>query len=69
MSEEQQQAVERVWYQESRTINLGRFNSIKIEAGYATTRHPDEQVSDAIRRASIPVIKQLGARERRVRNR
>ena len=42
--------VERVWYSESRTINLGSYESVKIETGYATSAAPGETIPDALKR-------------------
>ena len=62
-------AVERVWYSESRTINLGSYESVKIETGYATSAAPRETIPDALKRCRLPVIGALEIREQKVRQR
>lgn len=53
----------RVWYQESRTINLGNFNSIKIETGVAVSIQEGEMTWSAQQRCTQPVIQLLDIRE------
>jgi len=62
-------APERVWYHESCTINLGNYESEKIECGYATNIRPEESPEQALFRCRAVVVRAVEARERKVRER
>lgn len=53
---------ERVWYTETRTINLGNYESIKIELGYATSPQGSELIQDTMKRCRKEVQSSLDVR-------
>jgi len=69
LKEPETEAPERVWYNESRTINLGQYESVKIETGYATSVTDEETVVEALKRCRLPVREALNLREKNVRAR
>lgn len=60
---------DKVWYHETRKINMGPYESVELNCGGAVTLQLGETLDRAIQRVSIPVIKKLIERESKTRER
>lgn len=56
---------DRVWFSQGLTINLGNYESARIDAGMATDRGADETLEAAVNRCRLLVSRVIEAEKKR----